>query len=90
MINTVLSQITGLFQKDFLFASFLPTLILLSWVAGIVIGVFGIEYVFGAYGALGAPQQAGLATLTTLMTIVTAYLLNALRGTFIRVWSGFL
>ncbi|MEE8121065.1 MAG: hypothetical protein V3T55_06020 [Anaerolineales bacterium] len=88
MINTILSQITGLFQKDFLFASFLPTLILLSWVAGIVIGVFGIEYVFSAYGALGAPQQAGLATLTTLMTIVTAYLLNALRGTFIRVWSG--
>jgi hypothetical protein len=88
MINTILSAITGVFQKDFLFASFLPALILLSWAVGIVIGVFGIEYVFSAYEALDAAQQAGLATLTTLTIIVTAYLLNALRGIFIQIWSG--
>jgi len=88
MINTILSQITGLFQKDFLFASFLPALILLAWVIAVLLTVFGVDYVFGAYDELTATQQATIATLATLTMIVVAYLLNALRGPFIRIWSG--
>lgn len=88
MINTLLSQIAGLFEKDFLFASLLPALLVFAWAATVVLATFGVDFTFGAYEALSAAQQAGLAALFALALIVTAYLLNALRGPLIRTWSG--
>ncbi len=88
MINTLLSAISGSFSKDFLFASALPALLLLVWIAGVAVGIFGFDYSFALVDQLSASQKASAVTFVSISIIVTAYLLSALRSSLIRVWSG--
>ena len=88
MLDTLLGRIAGFFDKDFLFSSFLPSLIFLPLVfatSGITVG---LEAVWDWIDSRTGTQTAALALAGTLLVVVFAYVLNALRGTFTRVWSG--
>lgn len=88
MINTLLSKIAGFFEKDFLFASFLPSLIFLPCIAITLAVVIGIDAVWTLIESCTTMQKTAISASCTLGLVVFAYVLNALRPFFIRFWSG--
>lgn len=87
MINTLLGKIPELFEKDFLFASFLPAFFL-SGLAATLAAVVGLDAVWGLVESWTAVQKTVLTASVTLGIIVFAYILNVLRTPFILFWSG--
>lgn len=88
MIDTLLSKIAGFFEKDFLFASFLPALIFITALVISLTGVISIEAVSDWMDAWTTLQKASAAVTAILFVIVFAYVLQALRSSFIRGWTG--
>jgi hypothetical protein len=88
MIDTLLSKIAGFFEKDFLFASFLPALIFITALVITVAGVISIEAVWEWVDSWTAMQKASAAIGGTLLVVVVAYVLQALRTSFTRGWTG--
>jgi hypothetical protein len=88
VINTVLSGITSAFSKDFLFASFLPAILLMVAVGGAVTIAVGWDAVDVTAENLTATQMGAFSAGGMLIGVVIAYLLSAMRGTFIQFWSG--
>jgi hypothetical protein len=88
MLDTLLGKIAGLFEKDFLFASFLPALIFITALVVTVAGVVSIEAIWAWVDAWTATQKASAAVASTLFTVVVAYILQALRTSFTRGWTG--
>ncbi len=88
MILSLLNKIAGLFEKDFLFASFLPALIFMAAVAATLTGVVGFEASWSWIDSWTALQKAVAAAGTGLAVIVFAYVLSVLRPVFLRFWSG--
>jgi hypothetical protein len=88
MITQLLGKIAGLFEKEFLFGSFLPALLFLPAVLGTAIGVLGLDGAWGWYASLTVTQQSLLGVAAGLLVVVFAYVLSALRPAFIRAWSG--
>lgn len=88
MIDTLLSKIAGFFEKDFLFASFLPALIFITAQVITVAGVISIEAVWEWVDSWTAMQKASAAVTSTLLVVVVAYVLQALRTSFTRGWTG--
>lgn len=88
MIDTLLSKIAGFFEKDFLFASFLPALIFISALVISLASVISIEAVWEWVDSWTAMQKASAAVAGTLLVVVVAYVLQALRTSFTRGWTG--
>lgn len=88
MIDTLLSKIAGLFEKDFLFASFLPALIFIAALMISLAGVISIEAVWAWMDTWTALQKASAAAAGVLFVIAFAYVLQALRTSFTRGWTG--
>src|SRR5438045_5415421 len=88
MLDTLLGKIAGFFEKDFLFASFLPALIFISALVVTVAGVVSIEAIWAWVDAWTAMQKASAAAAGILFIVVVAYILQALRSSFTRGWTG--
>jgi hypothetical protein len=88
VINTLLGKISGFFDKEYLFASFLPSLIFLPLLALTFSLVVGVETVFNWIDSWSALQKTAAAATGSLTVVIFAYVLHALRSDFIRFWSG--
>lgn len=88
MINALIGKITGILDKDFLFASFLPALIFLLCLATTFASMVGLDAVWIFIESWSIVQKATIITTTTLGIVVFAYILNAFRAFFAQCWSG--
>lgn len=88
MFDTLLSKIAGFFEKDFLFASFLPALIFIASLVVTLAGVLSFEAVWAWVDTWTAMQKAAAAVAGVLFVVVVAYVLQALRPSFTRGWTG--
>ena len=91
MIDTLLGKVAGFFEKDFLFASFLPALVFAPLMLVTFAAVLGSDTVRAAWlwvDSWTLMQKAILTALAGLAVVVFAYLLHALRRAFVGFWSG--
>lgn len=88
MIKALLGKIEGLFDKDFLFASFLPSLVFLAGIAATLVAVVGFDSTLAWIEAWTAIQKATITTVAGVGVVVFAYILHGLRTVFLRLWSG--
>jgi len=88
MFDTLLSKIAGFFEKDFLFASFLPALIFIAALVITLAGVLSIEAVWAWVDTWTGMQKGAAAVAGLLFVVVVAYVLQALRTSFMRAWTG--
>lgn len=88
MFDTLLTKIAGFFEKDFLFASFLPALIFITALVTSLVGVISVEAVWGWVDSWSAMQKAAASVAGVLFVVVVAYVLQALRTSFTRGWTG--
>ena len=88
MIDAILGRVTGFFEKDFLFASFLPALLFILATAGTAVAVAGIPPSLAGMDAWSAGRLS-LALLTAFVGVtVLAYVLISLRPAMLALWSG--
>jgi hypothetical protein len=88
MIDSLLSKITGLWDKNFLFGSFLPALIFGVCASITFAYVLGFAPVWSWVETLTTYQRTTYLCFATLALIVVAYVLNALRLNFRQFWCG--
>jgi hypothetical protein len=88
MIDTLLGKVAGLFEKDFLFASFLPALIFLPCLAATFALAVGIEGVWAWVDNWTALEKGVILAVSAFAVVIFAYVLNALRTSFAHFWSG--
>lgn len=88
MIGALLTRIGGLFEKSYLFASFLPALIFLASVTLTLVGVAGAEGISAWVDSWAALQKTAVSAIAGVVVIVVGYLLHGLRPFFTRLWSG--
>src|SRR5260370_36401495 len=88
MISTLLGKIANLFEKDFLFSSFLPALLFLTSLALPTACSLGLLAVFAYIETMSAVEKAVAVFAAGIVTITFGYVLHALRPTFLRFWSG--
>lgn len=89
MIDTLLGKIAGFFEKDFLFASLLPALILTSCVVATLAAVIGLESMWLLLESITLIQQITMTILAAIALVAFAYVLNSLRPLMARFWSGY-
>lgn len=88
MINTLLGKVAALYEKEFLFGSFVPALIFLSALGGALAGVVGRGALWAWMESWSATQNAVNTAAAGLVTVVFAYVLSALRPFFLELWAG--
>jgi hypothetical protein len=88
MIDTLIGKIAGLFEKDFLFASFLPSLIFLSVMVATFAFAVGIEGVWAWINSWSASDQAVILAVSGFAVVMFAYVMQAMRSFFAHLWSG--
>lgn len=88
MIGTLLDKIGGLFEKDFLFASFLPALLFVSALIATLAVVIGLDAAWSWVGWLSTREQAFGSIAVGIGVIIFAYVLGSLRPVFARIWCG--
>jgi hypothetical protein len=88
MIDTLLGKVAGLFEKDFLFASFLPCLIFMSCTVATLTAVIGVDGVCEWMEAWNAVQKSAATLFATLVIVIFAYVLHAMRPALTKFWSG--
>ncbi|MCL5421132.1 MAG: hypothetical protein M1461_01480 [Nitrospirae bacterium] len=88
MIPNLLDRIAGFFEKDFLFASFLPVLIFVTAIAATLSGVVGFQTTWLWIDSWKTLQKATAVSGVSIGVIVSAYVLNGLRPLLLRFWSG--
>lgn len=88
MIKALLGKIEGLFDKDFLFASFLPSLVFLGAVAATLAGVVGFDAAGAWIEGWTATQTAMVPVAAGVGVVVFAYILHGLRAVLLGLWSG--
>jgi hypothetical protein len=88
MINTLLTKVGDLLEKDFLFASLLPALLFLTAIGWTLFAVLGFDTGWAFIAQLSVTQLAVLATVGTIGLLVLSYVLNALRTQFAEFWAG--
>jgi len=88
VIDAILSRVTGFFEKDFLFASFLPALLFVLAIGGTVLAVAGVPPSLAGMDAWSA-SRLSLALFAAFCGVtVLAYVLVALRPAMLSLWSG--
>lgn len=88
MISDLLGKVAGLFEKDFLFASFIPTLVFLVSVVLTFSAAVGFGPAWDALRSTSVLENATIVSAIGLAVVVFAYILHALRPSLIRFWSG--
>lgn len=88
MLQALFGEVKGLFDKDFLFASFIPTLVFLVSVTATLAGMLGFEGSLGWVDSLTAAQSMTLTGVAFLGTVVLAYIFHSLRVVFLKIWTG--
>jgi hypothetical protein len=88
VLNTLLGKITGFFDKDFLFASFLPALLFAACIGVPLVAAVGIRSTWSWVGSWSNLQKGTVGTGTTVALVVFAYVLQGLRTFFSHSWSG--
>jgi hypothetical protein len=88
MIEALLGKIVGVLEKDFLFASFLPSLIFCSGVLWTLSAVIGFDTVALWVDAWTPSQKTLAVCVGTASMIVLAYLTYSMRSEALRFWSG--
>lgn len=88
MVKALLGRIENLFQPDFLFASFLPTLLFVTCNALILGDVLGFKSVIALASSWTTEQSATVIASTAFGTVVLAYVMYGLRSWFLRLWGG--
>jgi|SRR5579864_1858990 len=88
MVSALLTKIGGLFEKDYLFASFLPALIFVSAVVSVLAYATGIDAVSSWIDSWTTLQKAVTGPAAGLFVVVVGYVLNGLRPFSTRLWSG--
>jgi hypothetical protein len=88
MIDTLLGKISGLFEKDFLFASLLPALLFLPAVAATFAYAVGMEGIWAWMGAWTPLDKTVIIGVCSFAVVIFAYVLQALRPAFAHFWSG--
>jgi hypothetical protein len=88
MINTLLTKVGDLLEKDFLFASLLPALLFLTAIGWTLFAVLGFDTGWAFIAQLSVTQLAVLATVGTIGLLVLSYVLNALRTPYAKFWAG--
>jgi hypothetical protein len=88
MLGTLLDKIAGVFERDFLFASFLPALIFLASLLATFVLALGIEGVWGWVESWTTLQQGMITAVGAVGIVVYAYVLHAVRTEMVRFWSG--
>jgi hypothetical protein len=88
MFGTLITRISGFFDKAFLFAAVLPTLIFSILIFAPLAGIIGFDSVALWVDSLTGAKKAALTVVGLTNLIVFAYLLNALQTSFVRWWSG--
>ncbi|MDX2169454.1 MAG: hypothetical protein SF182_20465 [Deltaproteobacteria bacterium] len=81
-------SITGLFDKRFLFAAYLPTVIFLLAIVLTLTGVVGWGSTFDWWASLEATQKAALSAGGVGLSIIGAYVLTGVRPALVALWSG--
>lgn len=88
MLQALFGEVKGFFDKDFLFASFIPTLVFLVSITATLAGMIGFEGSLGWVASLTVAQSTTLTGVVFLSTVVLAYIFNSLRVVFLKVWTG--
>ena len=88
MIDTLLGRVSGLFEKDFLFASLLPALIFLPAIAATFAYAIGFEGIWAWVGAWTALDKTVIVGVCSFAVVIFAYVLQAMRPAFAHFWSG--
>src|SRR5215467_14907055 len=87
-LDTLLGKIAGFFEKDFLFASLLPSLIFVPAMLITLAYVVDIDTVVTWLSNWSLVKKTGFGFVGIVALIVFAYVLSALRATLLRLWSG--
>lgn len=88
MLQALFGEVKGFFDKDFLFASFIPTIVFLVSVTATIAGMLGFEGSLGWIDSLSAAQSTTLTGVAFLGTVVLAYIFHSLRVVFLKIWTG--
>jgi hypothetical protein len=88
MIGSLLDKIGGLFEKDFLFASFLPAIVFVSALVMTFAVVLGFDEAWSWVEWLSAREQAFASFGAGVGLLVFSYILAGLRPVFTRIWCG--
>jgi hypothetical protein len=88
MIQALFGEIKNVFDKDFLLASFLPSLVFLAAIAATVCDVLGFDGSIRWIESFSGEQITALSGAGFLGTVVFAYIINSLRMVFLKLWTG--
>ena len=88
MINTILGNIASVVEKEFLFASFLPTLLFIGALAATGGSVLGMHAALSVIENMSATRLAWTSSAAVIVLVVIAYVLSALRVWMTHFWSG--
>lgn len=88
MLQALFGEIKGFLDKDFLFASLVPSLVFLACIAATLGGVVGFDGSLGWIDTLTLAQSTALVGGSFLGTVVFAYIINSLRMVFLKLWAG--
>ena len=88
MLQTLFGEIKNFLDKDFLFASLIPSLVFLACIAATLGSVVGFEGSLGWIDTLTPAQSTMLVVGSFLSTVVFAYIINSLRMVFLKLWAG--
>lgn len=89
MVKALLGKIENVFKPDFLFASFLPTLLFVVSLAVLIGEVIGYESIV-AYAEGWSSNAFGLSLAASLAVgvVILAYVFYGLRSWFLKLWAG--
>jgi hypothetical protein len=88
MIDTLLGKVSGLFEKDYLFASLLPVLIFLSAVAVTFAYAIGFEGIWAWIDAWTPLEKSVIVAVVGFVVVILAYVVQGMRPAFAHFWSG--
>ncbi|MDF0645974.1 MAG: hypothetical protein P0111_18250 [Nitrospira sp.] len=88
MIQALFGEIKGLLDKDYLFASLLPTIVFIACLVATLGGVVGFEGSLAWVDSWTQTQKIVVTIVAFTGTIVFAYIVSGLRVAIFRMWSG--
>lgn len=88
MIKSLITEITSVLQKEYLFAAFLPTLLFLAAIFATFASVVGFLPMLQWASEQTTPQKAMLPVMVAVTVAVLAYVLTGLRSFLLELWTG--
>jgi hypothetical protein len=88
MIKSLITEITSVLHKEYLFAAFLPTLLFLAAIFATFASVVGFLPMLQWASEQAALEKAILPVVAAVTVAVLAYVLTGLRSFLLELWSG--